>query len=244
MSNLAVVTGGSRGIGRAIVERLAKDGFDVLFTYRSNEAEAAAVVEACKEFGTEVKGVKADVASHDDCKEIAAAVKERSKELFVLVNNAGITKDGLLIGMKDEDFNDVIDVNLRGTYYMMRELTPMMLRNRKGRVINISSVSGVLGNAGQANYSASKAGVIGLTKATARELAGKNICINAVAPGMIGTDMVKAMTEDAQKSLAAGIPMKRIGNPEEIAGVVSFLASEDSTYITGQVINVDGGMAI
>ncbi len=241
---IAVVTGGSRGIGRAIVERLAKDGMDVYFSYRSGEESAIEVENECAKYEGNAVKIKADVASSEECKEFVAKVKELAGRIDVLVNNAGITKDGLLMRMKDEDFDSVIDVNLKGTFVMIREVTPLMLRAGSGSIINISSVSGVLGNAGQANYSASKAGVIGLTKAAARELAAKKIKVNAIAPGMIETDMTKNMPEKAQDALKEGIPFKEIGRAEDIAGCVSFLAGEDSRYITGQVICVDGGMAI
>ena len=171
-------------------------------------------------------------------------VVKRLGKVDVLVNNAGITRDKLVMAMSDEDFNSVIDTNLLGTFHMIKFLVRYMLKNKGGRIINIASVSGVLGNAGQANYSASKAGVIGLTKSVARELATKNICVNAVAPGFIETDMVKAMSESAIEAGVASIPMKRLGKPEDIAAMVGFLASDKAAYITGQVINVDGGMAI
>lgn len=242
---IAVVTGGSRGIGKAIVERLAKDGMDVYFSYRSGEESATLVEKVCSEYEGSATKIKADVSSTEDCKAFIAKVKELAgNRIDVLVNNAGITKDGLLMRMKDEDFDSVINVNLKGTFVMIREVTPLMLRAGSGSIINISSVSGVLGNAGQANYSASKAGVIGLTKAAARELASKKIKVNAIAPGMIETDMTKNMPEKAQDALKEGIPFKEIGRVEDIAGCVSFLAGDDSRYITGQVICVDGGMAI
>ena len=197
-----------------------------------------------REAGGDGEVYMANVADEAECKAMCDDVVKRLGKVDVLVNNAGITRDKLVMAMSDEDFNSVIDTNLLGTFHMIKFLVRYMLKNKGGRIINIASVSGVLGNAGQANYSASKAGVIGLTKSVARELATKNICVNAVAPGFIETDMVKAMSESAIEAGVASIPMKRLGKPEDIAAMVGFLASDKAAYITGQVINVDGGMAI
>ena len=242
---LALVTGGSRGIGRAVCVRLARDGYDIVFSYRSGPDAASETERLCREAGAAVCAVRADVRNPEDCARLLESAAEAGNgAVDVLVNNAGITRDGLLAMMKDEAFNDVIDVNLRGTFYMMRGAAKMMLRAKKGRIINISSVSGVMGNAGQVNYSASKAGVIGMTKSLARELAARHINVNAVAPGFIETDMTAAMPEGAREGLKNTIPFRETGRPEDVAAVVSFLAGEDSRYITGQVICVDGGMSI
>lgn len=241
---VALVTGASRGIGRAICMRLAKEGMQVAFTYSRDEEGAKETIACIEEYGVKALALKSNVAIEADCKQVVKAVLESFGQLDVLVNNAGVTRDKLLMRMEEKDFDDVVDVNLKGTFLMTKEVVPAMLKKREGRIINISSVSGVLGNAGQTNYSASKAGVIGFTKASARELAGKHIRVNAIAPGMIQTDMIAAMTEKATEQLSAAIPMKEIGLPEDIAGVVAFLCGKDSRYITGQVLCVDGGMAI
>lgn len=240
----AIVTGGSRGIGKAIALKLASDGCDVAIVYRGSEDKALEVVNEIKAMGVEAVALKADVANSEDCKNVVALTKEAFGRVDILVNNAGITKDGLMIRMKDEDFDAVIDANLKGAFYMMREAMPIMMKAGYGKVVNISSVSGVLGNAGQANYSASKAGLIGLTKTAAREYASKRINVNAVAPGMIETDMTSAMSDKAKEGLVSTIPFKKMGDPDDIAEAVCFLASDKAAYITGQVLCVDGGMAI
>lgn len=242
--NVAVITGGSRGIGRACAIKLAKAGNDIAVIYRGNETAAKEVVEICKEYGVDAICIQANVASSEECKAAIRNVKEQFGKVNILVNSAGITRDGLLIRMKDSDFDDVIDTNLKGTFYMMRECIPLMLKADVKRIINISSVAGVLGNSGQANYSASKSGVIGLTKSAAREYASKLININAVAPGMIETDMTGEMNEKARQAVIDTVPFKKMGDVEDIAAIVDFLSSEGSKYITGQVICVDGGMAI
>lgn len=244
MNKTAVITGGSKGIGRAICLRLAKDGFNIAFSYNGHPELAEETMKLCESEGVKVKSYKVDVADSTASKEWMEEVSSEFGSVDVLVNNAGITKDGLLIKMKDEDLDAVIDVNLKGSFYMMREAAKIMLKQKSGKIVNISSVVGVIGNAGQVNYSATKAGVIGMTKSLARELAGRRINVNAVAPGMIETDMTRAMTDKAREAVIAGIPFKEMGKPEEIASVVSFLAGEDSNYITGQVICVDGGMSI
>ena len=242
--NVAIITGASRGIGRAIAIQLAKSGNDVAIIYRGNSEKAAEVAKLCEEFGVEAICIQADVANSEDCKGAVAKVKETFGKVNILVNNAGITRDGLLIRMKDSDFDEVINANLKGTFYMMRECIPLMLKADVKKIINISSVAGVLGNQGQANYSASKAGVIGLTKSAAREYASKKININAVAPGMIETDMTGEMSEKAREGVIATVPFKAMGKVEDIALTVDFLAGKGSDYITGQVLCVDGGMAI
>ena len=244
MNKTAIVTGGSKGIGKAICVRLAKDGFNIAFSYNSNPELAEETAKLCESAGVKVKFHKVDVADSTACKEWTEEVQTEFGSVDVLVNNAGITKDGLLMKMKDEDLDAVLDVNLKGSFYMMREASKIMLKQKSGKIVNISSVVGVMGNAGQVNYSATKAGVIGMTKSLARELAGRRINVNAVAPGMIETDMTKAMSDKAREAVIAGIPFKEMGKPEEIASVVSFLAGEDSNYITGQVICADGGMSI
>ena len=244
MNKTAIITGGSKGIGKAICVRLAKDGFNIAFSYNSNPELAEETAKLCESAGVKVKFYKVDVADSTACKEWTEEVQTEFGSVDVLVNNAGITKDGLLMKMKDEDLDAVLDVNLKGSFYMMREASKIMLKQKSGKIVNISSVVGVMGNAGQVNYSATKAGVIGMTKSLARELAGRRINVNAVAPGMIETDMTKAMSDKAREAVIAGIPFKEMGKPEEIASVVSFLAGEDSNYITGQVICADGGMSI
>ena len=244
MNKTAIVTGGSKGIGKAICVRLAKDGFNIAFSYNSNPELAEETAKLCESAGVKVKFYKVDVADSTACKEWTEEVQAEFGSVDVLVNNAGITKDGLLMKMKDEDLDAVLDVNLKGSFYMMREASKIMLKQKSGKIVNISSVVGVMGNAGQVNYSATKAGVIGMTKSLARELAGRRINVNAVAPGMIETDMTRAMSDKAREAVIAGIPFKEMGKPEEIASVVSFLAGEDSNYITGQVICADGGMSI
>lgn len=241
----ALVTGASRGIGRAICEKLASEGTDIVFSYRSGEEAAAETIRLCSKYGVEVHGIKADVSSQEECESlIKEAVDLLGGRIDILVNNAGITKDNLIGRMKDEDFDAVIDVNLKGTFYMMRGVSRYMLRQRAGRIINMSSVVGVMGNAGQVNYSASKAGVIGMTKSLARELASRQITVNAVAPGMIETDMTAAMPDAAKERVIESIPFKQMGRPEDIAEAVAFLAGDGGRYITGQVLCVDGGMAI
>lgn len=241
---LAIVTGGSRGIGAAIAEKLAQDGHDVLINCASSVEKAEAVAEKCRAYGVKAYVKQWDVADYDAC---AAALKEIKDEIgvpYILVNNAGITRDGLLARMKDEDFDTVIDVNLKGTFNCCRAAAQRMMKQRYGRIVNVSSVVGVAGNAGQANYAASKAGVIGLTKAIAKELAGRNITANAVAPGFIETDMTNALSEKQRAAITERIASKRLGAPEDVAALVAFLAREEAGYVTGQVVCVDGGMSL
>lgn len=242
--NVAIITGGSRGIGRAIAIQLAKSGNDIAVIYKGNSEKANEVIKICEGYGVDAVSIQADVSNSEDCKAVVAKVKEQFGKVNILVNNAGITRDGLLIRMKDSDFDDVIDANLKGTFYMMRECIPLMLKADVKKIINISSVAGVLGNQGQANYSASKAGVIGLTKSAAREYASKKININAIAPGMIETDMTLDMSEKAREGVIATVPFKEMGKAEDIAKAADFFASRNADYITGQVLCVDGGMAI
>lgn len=241
----AIVTGGSRGIGRAICVRLAKMGMNVIFNYNSGEEAAKETVALCREQGADAYAIQADVSNSAAC---AAFVEEAMKlsggRLDVLVNNAGVTKDGLIMRMSDEDFEKVIDVNLKGCFFMSREASKIMMKQRFGKIVNISSVVGVMGNAGQTNYAASKAGVIGLTKSLAKELASRKINVNAVAPGMIETDMTNVLSDGVKEKMTEAIPFKAAGKAEDIANAVAFLASEESSYITGQVLCVDGGMVI
>jgi len=241
----AIVTGGARGIGRAICERLAKENVNIVFNYSTDEEGARITKELCEQKGVKVLAVKSNVANSVECDDLVKQALEFGEgKIDILVNNAGITRDGLLGRMKDEDLDAVIDVNLKGTFYMMRAVSKSMLKNRSGRIINLSSVVGIMGNAGQVNYAATKAGVIGMTKSLARELASRHITVNAVAPGMISTDMTNSMSDKAKEAVIEQIPFKEAGKPEDVAGLVAFLTSEDSRYITGQVICVDGGMAI
>ncbi len=239
---VAIVTGGSRGIGLAIAALLAEDGAAVVVSGRDADRLQRAVKELETQ-GRTAHAVVADAASREDCDRLAAAAKERFGHIDVLVNNAGITRDGLLVRMKDEDWDRVMDVNLRGVFLLTRAVTKAMVRQKSGgRVINITSTAGVMGNAGQANYSAAKAGLIGLTKAAARELAHWSILVNAVAPGLIETDMAAALPAEARGALLAQVPLKRIGTAREVAEVVRFLAGDGAAYITGQVFHVNGGL--
>lgn len=243
----AVVTGSSRGIGRAIAEKLAGAGYNVCINCSSEsglEAVQTLASELSAAHGVDVIARVANVADPEQAKALVEAAFERFGRIDVLVNNAGITRDGLLARMKDEDFDAVIDVNLKGTFNCCRAAAQRMMKQRYGRIVNMSSVVGVSGNAGQANYAASKAGVIGLTKSIARELAGRNITCNAVAPGFIETDMTDALSEKQRAAIGERIAAKRFGTAEEVAALVRFLASEGSGYITGQVICIDGGMSL
>ena len=239
---VAIVTGGSRGIGLAIAALLAEDGAAVVVSGRDADRLQRAVKELEAQ-GRAAHAVVADAASREDCDRLADAAKERFGRIDVLVNNAGITRDGLLVRMKDEDWDRVMDVNLRGVFLLTRAVTKAMVRQKRGgRVINITSTAGAMGNAGQANYSAAKAGLIGLTKAAARELAHWSILVNAVAPGLIETDMAAALPAEARAALLGQVPLKRIGTAREVAEVVRFLAGDGAAYITGQVFHVNGGL--
>ena len=240
----AVVTGASRGIGRAIAVKLAKLGANIVVNYRKSEDAVIEVVKEIEALGVKVLAVKADISSYSDVENMMKKCIEEFGNLDILVNNAGITKDGLLMRMKEEDFDSVIDINLKGAFNCTRHVSAIMLKQRHGRIINISSVSGITGNAGQVNYSASKAGIIGMTKAVAREVAGRGVTCNAIAPGFIQTDMTEALPTKAKDAIINSIPLKRLGMPEDVANAVAFLASEEASYITGQVINVDGGMVM
>lgn len=238
----ALVTGASRGIGRAIALRLAEDGANVAVIYAGSADKAEAVVNEITALGVNAKAYRCNVADSAAVNETVKAVTNDLDKIDILVNNAGITRDGLMLRMKDEDFDAVLDTNLKGAFNMIRACYSGFIRKKSGRIINISSVSGIMGNAGQANYSASKAGVIGLTKSVARELASRGITCNAVAPGFIQTDMTENLGDN--NPLLNSIPLGRMGKPEDIAAAVAFLASDSAAYITGEVLKVDGGLAI
>ena len=238
----AIVTGGSRGIGRGIAERLAEGGANVLITYAGNAAAAEEVVKVLTEKGVQAAAVQADAADPESAAKVVEAAKALGDRIDILVNNAGITRDNLLMRMKDEEFDAVIATNLKGVYSMMKAVTKPMMKQRYGRIVNISSVVGVYGNAGQVNYAAAKAGVIGMTKSVAKELGSRGITCNAVAPGFIETEMTAALTDDVKEKIAAGITLGRLGQVEDIAEAVAFLASDKASYITGQVLEVAGGL--
>lgn len=242
MPRVALVTGGSRGIGRACAERLAKDGFEVYLTYVSRPEEAEKTVAAIAEGGGEAKAFRLDASSREAVSAFFAEEIKDKVELSVLVNNAGITKDGLIIRMKDDDWDRVIQVNLTGAFACLREAAKLMVKQRSGRIINIASVVGQMGNAGQANYCAAKAGLIGLTKSAARELAGRGITVNAVTPGFVQTDMTAVLPEAVVSKMLESIPLGRLGSTEDIASAVSFLAGPGAGYVTGQILAVNGGM--
>lgn len=241
---VALVTGASRGIGRQIALTLAGYGATVIVNYNGSKEKADAVVAEIEANGGSAEAVQCSVADFAACGAMITAMLGKYGHIDILVNNAGITKDNLVMKMTEEDFDAVIETNLKGTFNTIKHMYRPFLKQRGGSIINMTSVSGVLGNVGQANYSASKAGVIGLTKSMARELASRNITVNAVAPGFIDTDMTQAMTDTAKEATLAQIPLKRMGQPIDIAETVAFLASDKASYITGQIISVDGGMAI
>ena len=241
---IAVVTGGSRGIGAAIAKKLASRGMTVIINYCGSEDRALAVKSAIEAAGGQAEAWRCDVSDCGQCEEFVKAVMEKYGRIDVLVNNAGITRDGLMMRMSDEDFSRVIDTNLKGTFYMMRFASRHMIKARKGRIINMASVVGLMGNVGQVNYAASKAGVIGATKSAAKELASRGITVNAIAPGFIDTEMTGGLSEKVQEQILTQIPLGTFGKPEDIANCAAFLASDEAAYITGQVIQVDGGMCM
>ena len=241
---VALVTGASRGIGREIALTLAGYGATVIVNYNGSEEKAEEVVGKIKEAGGKAEAIRCNVAEFDRSKELIDQVIKSYGKLDILVNNAGITRDNLIMKMSEADFDDVIAVNLKGAFNCIRHASRRMLKQRGGRIINISSVSGVMGNAGQANYCASKAGIIGLTKSVARELGSRGITSNCVAPGFIKTEMTDVLSEDVKRSMGEQIPLKRFGETRDIAEAVAFLASDSASYITGQVLQVDGGMAM
>ncbi|MCR4695382.1 MAG: 3-oxoacyl-[acyl-carrier-protein] reductase [Pseudobutyrivibrio sp.] len=240
--SLALVTGGSRGIGSVIAINLAKSGYDVAICYSGNEKAAEETVEKIKEAGVKAMALKADVSDPDQVSKMFSDIKEEMGNVDVLVNNAGITRDGLLISMSEESFDAVIDINLKGTFNCTKLAVKDMMRAKHGRIINISSIVGINGNAGQANYAASKAGLIGFTKSVAREYGSKGITVNAVAPGFIETVMTESLPEKVKEAYLGQIPVKRFGSAEDVAAAVEFLASDKASYITGQVLEVTGGM--
>lgn len=239
---VALITGGSRGIGKAIAIKFAKEGYNLVINYVSDKTDIKKLEDEFEQYGSEVLLVKTDVSNFDDCENMVKQAIEKFGTIDVLVNNAGITKDNLLLRMSVEDFEKVIDINLKGTFNVTKNVVPYMMKKRNGKIVNLASVVGISGNAGQCNYAASKSGIIGFTKSIAKELASRNILANCVAPGFIDTDMTSVLNDNVKESINAQIPLKRMGSSEEVANTVYFLAGEENTYITGQVINVDGGM--
>ena len=244
MNKVALITGSSRGIGKQIAIKLAKNGYNIVVNYVNKNEEVEKTIEELKQFGVEVLEAQGDISNYEQSEKIVNLVIEKFGQIDVLVNNAGVTKDMLIMRMKKEDFTKVIDVNLVGTFNITKNVIPHMMKKRTGRIINISSVVGISGNAGQCNYAASKAGIIGFTKSLAKELASRNILVNAVAPGFIETNMTDVLQESVKEEIKKQIPLKRIGKAEDVANAVYFLTSEESSYITGQVLQVDGGMLI
>lgn len=240
----ALVTGASRGIGRSIALELAKQGANVAVNFAGSEAKAQSVVEEIEHLGVKSFKVQADVANEDQVKAMVKEVANEFGSLDILVNNAGVTRDNLLMRMKETEFDQVINTNLKGVFQCTKAVSRQMMKQKYGRIVNVASIVGVSGNPGQANYVAAKAGVIGLTKSTAKEFASRNILVNAVAPGFISTDMTDALTDEQRESMLALIPLAKLGTPEEVAKVVRFLASDDASYITGQTIHIDGGMVM
>jgi 3-oxoacyl-[acyl-carrier protein] reductase len=239
---VALVTGASRGIGRAIALRLAEAGANIVVNYAGSEAAAAETVAKVKELGRDAIMIRANVANADEVNDMFKQALDHFGTIDILVNNAGITRDNLIMRMKEEEWDAVIDTNLKGVFHCIKAATRPMMKQRSGKIINIASVVGVLGNAGQANYVAAKAGVIGLTKTAARELASRNITVNAVAPGFIDTDMTTGLPEEVKSAMLGQIPLGRLGQADEVAKVVLFLASDAADYMTGQTLHVDGGM--
>ncbi len=240
----AIVTGAAKGIGKAIALKLASLGANIVLNYRSSEEKAIETEKEIKALGVEVLRVKGDISNISDVENLINTAKEKFGKIDIMVNNAGITKDTLILRMKEEDFDSVINVNLKGVFNCLKTITPVMVKQREGKIINLSSVVGLSGNAGQVNYAASKAGVIGMTKSLAKEVGARGITVNAVAPGFIETDMTEVLGDKFKEEAKKAIPLKRLGKPEDVANVVAFLASEDANYITGQVIQVDGGMVM
>jgi len=240
----ALVTGASRGIGRAIAIELANQGANVAVNYAGSEEKAQAVVEELEQLGVKAFKVQADVANEADVKDMVKQVVDQFGSLDILVNNAGVTRDNLLMRMKEEEFDQVINTNLKGVFVCTKGVTRQMMKQRAGKIINVASVVGVSGNPGQANYVAAKAGVIGLTKTTAKELASRNILVNAVAPGFISTDMTDELNDEQKAGILEMIPLAKLGSPEDVAKVIRFLASDDANYITGQTIHIDGGLVM
>lgn len=241
---VAVITGGSRGIGRAVALKMAGNGADVAVVYAGNEQAAEETRVLAEQSGVRCKAYRCDVSNFEETKALVDTILSDFGRIDILVNNAGITRDGLIVTMKEKDFDDVLGTNLKGAFNMTKHCCRHFLHRRSGRIINISSVAGLTGNASQANYASAKAGLIGLTKTVAKELAGRGVACNAIAPGIIDTDMTRNMNEKARDAVVAAIPMKRAGRPEDVAALAVFLADEGSAYITGEVIRVDGGLCI
>lgn len=244
MSKVAFITGATRGIGKSIALKIASCGYDIAINYRTENNDLTELLNEIKGFNVRCIAVCGDVSDFEACTNMIKQIISEFEKIDVLVNNAGITRDMLLMRMKESDFTDVIDVNLVGTFNITKNVIPYMMKQKNGRIINISSVVGITGNAGQTNYSASKAGIIGFTKSLAKEVGSRNILVNAVAPGFIQTDMTDILKDEIKQELIKNIPLKRFGNATDVANVVKFLASEESSYITGQVINIDGGMVM
>lgn len=240
----AIVTGAGRGIGKAIAIKLGSLGANVVINYRSSEKEASEVLSEIEANGGKGIIVQGDVSNFEEAEKVINKAKEQYGSVDILVNNAGVTKDGLLIRMKEEDFDKVVNTNLKGAFNCIKHASSIMFKQRSGKIINISSVIGLVGNVGQVNYAASKAGIIGMTKASAKELALRGITVNAVAPGFIETDMTEVLPEKIKEKTLENIPLNKLGKPEDVANLVAFLASDEAAYITGQVINVDGGMVM
>ncbi|CDI48173.1 3-oxoacyl-[acyl-carrier-protein] reductase [Clostridium tetani] len=240
----AIVTGGSRGIGKAIAIKLGKLGASIVLNYRNSTDALKNTIRELEDLNINVIAVQGDISDYKECEKIIKAALDKFNGIDILVNNAGITADNLILRMKEEEFDKVIETNLKGTFNCVKHCIPTMIKKRYGKIINISSVVGIAGNVGQCNYAAAKAGVIGLTKSLARELASRSINVNAIAPGFIETDMINALSDKAKENIISNIPLKRVGKAEDVAELVAFLASDSSSYITGQVINVDGGMII
>lgn len=240
----ALVTGGTRGIGRAIVQELARDGARVAFTFRSSVEDAESLTAELQEAGAEVLAFQGDVAAAGSAEEAVNGVLDAWGSLDVLVNNAGVTRDGLLLRMSEEDWDTVVETNLKSLFHFCKAAYRPMMKQRGGRIVNLASISGVTGNAGQTNYAASKSGIIGFSKSLARELAARNVTVNVVAPGFVATDMTAAMTDAAREAMLSAVPLGRWAEPNEIASAVAFLASDDAQYITGHVLHVDGGLAM
>ena len=240
MNKVAFITGGTRGIGKQIALTLAKEGCDIALNYRNQTEDLNTLKKEIEQNKVKCLLVQGDVSNFENCEEMTNKIIEEFGKIDILVNNAGITKDMLLMRMKKEDFEQVIDVNLVGTFNVTKNVIPYMMKAHEGRIVNISSVVGVAGNAGQTNYSASKAGIIGFTKSLAKEVGSRNILVNAVAPGFIQTDMTAVLKEEVKEEIAKNIPLKRMGTAQDVANVVKFLVSEDSSYVTGQVIHIDG----
>ncbi len=241
---VALVTGAGRGIGKAIALKLAKCGADVVVNYNGSADKAAQVVEEIKELGVKAIAYKANIADFEETQTMMKDIVAQFGRIDILVNNAGITKDNLILRMKESEFDDVININLKGTFNCLKHVSKIMLKQKYGRIVNISSISGVNGTVGQVNYSASKAGVVGMTKTLAKELGSKGITVNAIAPGFICTEMTEVLKDDYKEKILEGIPVKRLGQTEDIANAVAFLVSDEASYITGQTIMVDGGLGL